>query len=295
MTPDFSRYLDCGSVRVGIDDPAELISYGLSLEPSSDVRLHAQDFEQQEMGRIFSTSLTLSKDQDGNSSFRGRIEHSHKIDSPRYFSSKLLVALMRTLGTDNIGVTPVESDNFSDSYAIESDFGVVKVQTLKRAGHHPGRIDRQSRRNSLLISTELTADTMPEVILELLQIWATSIDLLSVKTLRQRSELRQGVMIDLRSVTGSDDKLRAIMSLEEYNSGAKNIASEITVPFVDFEDIDFKYLSEVIDDEADVLAAALAGCALKAIRIYGKTGIMPAISTQTLSNSIASVRNGADY
>lgn len=295
MTPEFDNYLDCGSVQIYFDDPSELLAYSQTQEPSSDVRLYTQTFEQKEMGRVLSASLSLSKDQEGTASLRGRLEHSHKIDSPRFFSSKLLVAMMRKLRMDNVGVTSVLSDSFVDSYAIESDAGAVKVQTIKRAGHNPDRIDRRSRRNSLVVSAELTPGTTPDLVRELLEIWATSFDLLSNGSLHLASDLRPGVTIDLRSITGGEDKLQTIMSLEEYDRLAKENAGEITLPYVDFEDLNLKCITEMIDGDTDALTAALAGCALSAVRIYGKTGTMPSITTQALSDAIISVRNGADY
>lgn len=293
--PEFSSHLHFGSIQLLIDDPRDFIEFAAAQEQGAHTYLFRQRFEHAELGSVKYADLSLNRDEDSRITLQSTIEHTRPIQSPSAFSSKYIMALIRKTNITSPAITSAFSNRYVDAYAIETEHGAIFAETVKQAAGLPFT-QRESRRNTLRLLTEISASTDPTHLMDMLQIWGSSLDILSVSRLSQRKPaLREPTTVDLRSLSGSMQNLQIVMQLEQYNQNVLQANGEITLPSIDFEALDLRFITKEVAGDTDMLSAAIAACALKGIRIYGKTGIMPAITTQSLTDSLSRVRSAAEY
>ena len=285
--PDPQNIFDCGSVIISINDCFDLIRSVSSLDHGETLPLYSKVFRSGEMGRVTFTSLHLRSHEDTQEAvLEAAIRHTHPVKIPHVFSTDFVQQLTRRQQLKGGDITSIASTSLTEETMLKTTYGTITLRTVKgkTVGDKP---DKASRRSSLVISAPLPVDSDPQTVRTLLKTWGDAVDILTTFPLAKRRVIDSPSLdIQLQRLFVDEAMLGTFVQLEQYAEAAR--AAGMSLPLIEYDQLDVAKVQRVTDE--DILAATLAARALTARRVYGKTGIMPNLTTQSLVDTAQTIR-----
>ncbi len=290
--PNPSNYFDFGSVHISISDCKDLADFALGYESESELPIYSRTFVPGELGRVSHTALYIKPSPDNLPMLEAFVGHTQPIQNMSIFSTYFIQNFVRKNGItgDTIGAFQASRSALSTSITLSDT--PVSVQLLK--GYSNSGPASPSMRNSLRLTAHLDGQKGGKDVADLLRCWGSSLNLLAIYPLgKTRAAAHHTVAIELSRLSSNDMSLDAMLWLELYKSQSEE--SDVVLPAVDYAKLDISAIASEANGDQVVFSAALAATALASRRIYGRTGVMPPLTTQSLTETIRTVRTGSEY
>lgn len=288
---DPSNYLDCGSVSIFVQEYQDLIRFAGSQERGAFAPAYVREFALNEFGRVQNTTLCVGTDENGVANLDAFIGHRQPIDKLEFFSTRFLTAFMRQLGiTDNQfeGVTAYPSET---TYRVHGGRHPYSIQLLK--GYPTTGLNGSALHgNKVHLSLELDDVQDHDSVIKFIRAWGNSLDVLARHPMQFPSRKPPSALhIDIGRLNTDLGTTSVMQILESYRETAAAIGE--TVPGVSYESLDLPAIAEEIaePDGHERLDRALALAALDGRKLYGRTGIMPPLTTGLIIDAIRRERS----
>ena len=291
--PEIEQYIDCGGVVVHVDEPGQFIRFAYEQEPNDATYLYDQTFTA-ELGRVNRAYLQVITDSDGHSALEAVVQHRQPMQTPMGFGDVYSLELLRRAAIPDYQLQRKKTGAMYDTLCYSANNTEVLIESVRgRAPNLERLCDVNSSNNALRITMEFDTVTYESHLMEVLRLWGHSIDILSTFPTGQHMYRDPCYVISLQHVQTTPEAIDVMAWLEAYVENASR--SGTTVPSVNYTMLDLVTIATEAGGDHELFSAALSGVALRSSIIYGKTGIMPPLSTESMVESLRAASDGAAY